>query len=89
MQQVLTYSQEKLEGFTTERAHSEKSLEDSRVIYTQTQQQYSKVRHDIYELEVQISAAKNELIQLQAKRIKIESKLENTEGNLERIEAEI
>ena len=89
LQQVRTYSQKKLEGFTTEKAHSEKSLKDSKVIYTQTQQQYSKVRHDIYELEVQISAAKNELIQLQAKRIKIESKLENTEGNLERIETEI
>ena len=37
------------------------------------------------ELEVQISAAKNELSKLQARRIKIESKLENTEGDLERI----
>ena len=75
LQQVLTYSQEKLEGFTTERAHSEKSLEDSRVIYTQTQQQYSKVRHDIYELEVQISAAKNELIQLRQSELKLNPNL--------------
>jgi len=89
LQQIRTYTQEKLKGFITEQTLSKKSLEGSRVIYTQTQQQYSKVRHEIYEQEVQISATKNELIQLQAKRIKIESKLENTEGNLERIEAEI
>lgn len=43
----------------------------------------------MYEIEVKFSETNNELTQLQTKQIKIESRLENTEGDLERINQEI
>ena len=42
----------------------------------------------MYEIEVKFSEISNELTKLHTKQIKIESRLENTEGDLERINKE-
>ncbi len=86
---MLTNSRSKLESFDDELANSSRILEDSKKQYSQIQQQYNKERHELYEIELQLSAANNELGTLQTQRIKIESRLENTEGDLERINDEI
>jgi chromosome segregation protein len=89
LDELLDSSRKKLASFDDDLAKSEKALEDSKKKYGQIQQQYNRERHDLYEVEVQLSATNNELNQLQTKRIKIESRLENTEGDLERINDEI
>lgn len=86
---LLSNSRTKLESFDDDLDKSGKTLEESKKKYSQIQQQYNRERHDLYEIEVQLSATNNELSQLQTKRIKIESRLENTEGDLERINEEI
>ena len=86
---LLSNSRAKLESFDEDLDKSGKTLEESKKKYSQIQQQYNRERHDLYEIEVQLSATNNELTQLQTKRIKIESRLENTEGDLERINEEI
>tara|TARA_R110002096_G_scaffold303080_11_gene498116 strand:- start:22543 stop:26058 length:3516 start_codon:yes stop_codon:yes gene_type:complete len=86
---MLTNSKSKLESFDDELANSSRILEESKKQYSQIQQQYNKERHELYEIELQLSAANNELGTLQTQRIKIESRLENTEGDLERINDEI
>ncbi|GAB5407755.1 MAG: chromosome segregation protein SMC [Balneolaceae bacterium] len=86
---LLSNSRTRLESFDEDLEKSEKILEESKKKYSQIQQQYNRERHELYELEVQLSATNNELNQLQTKRIKIESRLENTEGDLERINDEI
>ncbi|MCG8372721.1 MAG: chromosome segregation protein SMC [Balneolales bacterium] len=86
---LLGSSRSKLEGFDKELDKSEKILDESKKKYGQVQQQYNKERHELYELEVEFSAATNELNKLQTQQIKIESRLENTEGDLERINEEI
>ncbi|MEX0608080.1 MAG: chromosome segregation protein SMC [Balneolaceae bacterium] len=87
--ELLESSRKKLESFDDDLAKSEKALSDSKKKYGQIQQQYNRERHELYELEVQLSSTNNELNQLQTKRIKIESRLENTEGDLARINEEI
>ncbi len=86
---MLSNSKSKLESFDDELTNSSRILEESKKQYSQIQQQYNKERHELYELELQLSAANNELGTLQTQRIKIESRLENTEGDLERINDEI
>lgn len=87
--ELLESSRQKLESFDDELMKSEQALEDSKKKYGHIQQQYNRERHELYEIEVQLSASNNELNQLQTARIKIESRLENTEGDLERINDEI
>ncbi|MFA5669734.1 MAG: chromosome segregation protein SMC [Balneolaceae bacterium] len=86
---MLANSQSKLSSFDEELETSQNILETSKKQYSLIQQQYNKERHQLYEIELQLSAANNELGTLQTKRIKIESRLENTEGDLERINNEI
>lgn len=86
---MLANSQSKLSSFDEELETSQNILESSKKQYSLIQQQYNKERHQLYEIELQLSAANNELGSLQTKRIKIESRLENTEGDLERINNEI
>ena len=86
---LLKNSRTKLASFDEDLEKSEQVLEDSKKKYSQIQQQYNRERHELYELEVQLSATNNELNQLQTTRIKIASRLENTEGDLERINEEM
>ena len=86
---LLQNSRSKLESFDEDLEKSEQVLEESKKKYSQIQQQYNRERHELYELEVQLSATNNELNQLQTAKIKIESRLENTEGDLERINEEM
>ena len=78
-----------METFDDDLNKSENILTDSKKKYSEIQQQFTRERHDLYELEIQLSSANNELTKLQQNRIKIESRLENTEGDLERIDNEI
>jgi len=89
LRELFERNQKKLESFSDDLDKSEQALNDSKKRYTEIQQQFTRERHDVYELEVQVSSANNELKKLQESRIKIESRLENTEGDLERIDKEI
>ncbi len=82
-------SSRKLEGFSDELKQSESSLDESKERFTELQQQYSKVRHELFELEISVSSISQKLSAVQSNRIKLESKLENSEDDRERIRNEI
>jgi chromosome segregation protein len=80
-----TGSVEKLESFSLDLEKSENSLKESKTRFTDVQQQYTKIRHQLYELEIESSDANKKLNNIQTERIRLESKLENTEDDLSRI----
>jgi chromosome segregation protein len=79
----------KLESFSADLDKSEKSLKESKTRFTEVQQQYTRIRHQLYELEIETSDINNKLNNIQTERIRLESKLENTEDDLSRILADI
>ncbi len=89
LKDLLDSNVKKLDSFEDDRKKSENILKESKTKYTDLQQQYSKERAELYEQEVQLSSISNEINKLQESRIKIESRLENTEGNLQRIDTEM
>lgn len=78
-----------LEGLFFEQKQSETSLVSSKETFSEVQQNYSKVRHDLYELEISISKVNQKLTALQSNRIKLESRLENSEHDALRISRDI
>jgi len=82
-------STRKLESFSDELDNSEGSLNESKERFTELQQQYSKVRHELFELEISVSSINQKLSSVQSNRIKLESKLENSEDDRERIRNDI
>ncbi|MEX0769117.1 MAG: chromosome segregation protein SMC [Balneolaceae bacterium] len=86
---VRNESIQKLEDFSQNLEKSEQNLKESRERFTDVQQQYTRERHQLYELEIASSDATRELNELRTERIKLESKLENTEDDLARILKEI
>ncbi|MEX1062051.1 MAG: chromosome segregation protein SMC [Balneolaceae bacterium] len=85
LEKVKESSREQLDNFSSDLDASEKSLKESRDRFTEVQQQYTGVRHRIYELEIETGDAGRKLSDLQTERVKLESKLENTEDDLTRI----
>lgn len=85
LQELKTASIKKLENFSDEMEASEKSLKESKERFTDLQQKYTKVRHELYELEIAISDANQKLSTLKSSQIKWESKLENSEDDQVRI----
>ncbi|MFH5834001.1 chromosome segregation protein SMC [Halalkalibaculum sp. DA384] len=79
----------KLDSFHIELDRAENNLSQSKVKYSEIQQQFSSERNVLSELEQQHSATSRKLNELQNKRIRIESRLENTEEDLQRIANEI
>jgi chromosome segregation protein len=79
----------KLENFSDEKERSEQSLKESKERFTEVQQQFTKIRHELYELEISISDANQKLSALQSNRIKLESKLENSEDDQLRVDRDI
>lgn len=88
LREAFKSSQHKLETFDTDLEKAEKNLAESKERYSEIQQQYTTDREGLDELEKTFSQTNSELNDLQTKRIKIESRLENTEGDLIRIREE-
>ncbi|PWN06152.1 chromosome segregation protein SMC [Rhodohalobacter mucosus] len=89
LEQLREQSISKLENFSDERERSALSLKESKEKFADVQQQFTKVRHELYELEIEISDLSRKLSGLQSDRIKIESRLENTEDDQLRIDGDI
>ncbi|MEX0639335.1 MAG: chromosome segregation protein SMC [Balneolaceae bacterium] len=79
----------RFESISSELEKSESSLKESRERFSEVQQQFTKERHELYELEISTSDASGKVDELRAARIKLESRIENTEGDLNRIDREI
>lgn len=86
---MLQNSREKLDSFDDKLEKAQEILNSTKKQYSLYQQQYNKERHQLYQVEIDLSSTNNELNSLHTKRIKIESRLENTEGDLERLDNEI
>lgn len=80
---------DQMEEMEEELERSERSLEQSKQRFNEIQQQFTRERHQLYELEIATANQKKEQSSLQTDRIRLESKLENTEGDRARIESEI
>jgi chromosome segregation protein len=89
LEELRESSIKKLENFSDEKERSEKSLKESKEKFADVQQQFTKIRHELYELEISISDASQKLSGLQSDRIKLESKLENSEDDQLRIDRDI
>ncbi|MEX0593200.1 MAG: chromosome segregation protein SMC [Balneolaceae bacterium] len=79
----------RLQEMEEELERSESSLEQSKQRFNEIQQQYTRERHQLYELEISTAEHKKEQSALHTDRIRLESRLENTEGDRARIESEI
>ncbi len=89
LEELRESSIKKLENFSDEKERSEKSLKESKQKFADVQQQFTKIRHELYELEISISDASRKLSGLQSDRIKLESKLENSEDDQLRMDRDI
>ncbi len=89
LQDLREASIKKLENFSDDNEQSEKSLQDSKKRFTELQQQFTKVQHELYEVEIAVSDVNQKLSSLQSSRIKLESKLENSEDDQLRIDRDI
>ena len=78
-------SEKKLANISGEKERSENSLKQSKETFSEVQQKYSKLRHELYELDIAISDSGRKLTGLQSSRIKLESKLENSQDDEYRI----
>ena len=88
--QTLKQTNEKqLNNFADTLEQSENSLQKSKETFNALQQQYTKVRHELYELEISVGDVNKELRELQSDRIKLESKLENSDDDQLRISRDI
>jgi chromosome segregation protein len=89
LEQLKKESINKLENFSDEKEKSEQSLKSSKERFNEVQQKFTKVRHELYELEIELSDVNKKLSGLQSNRIKLESKLENSEDDQLRIDRDI
>ncbi|MGM0547004.1 MAG: chromosome segregation protein SMC [Bacteroidota bacterium] len=89
LREAFKSSEKKLNAFDDDLEKAEKNLTESKERYSEIQQQYSAEQDELNTLERAFSQANQDLNDLQTKRIKIESRLENTEGDLIRIREEI
>jgi chromosome segregation protein len=89
LQELKVTNEKQLTNFSDTLEQSEKSLQDSKETFNALQQQYTKVRHELYEHEISVSNVNKELRELQSARIKLESKLENSEDDQLRINRDI
>ncbi|TVQ65555.1 MAG: chromosome segregation protein SMC [Balneolaceae bacterium] len=78
-----------LEKLVEEIRKSEKSLNQSKETFSEVQQKYASKRHQLYELEITVSDLNQKLTGLQSSRIKLESRLENSEDDHSRIAKDI
>lgn len=89
LQKLKTGNEKLLKNLTEEKATSEKSLQNSKDTFSEVQQKYTKIRHELYELEISISDMNQKLNTLQSNRIKLESKLESSDDDQIRIAQDI
>ncbi len=89
LRELFRNSQSKLESFEKDLQKAEQNLKDSKEQYSSVQQKYSSVRENLRQLEQEFSDTNRQLNDLQSEKIRIESKLENTEGDIVRIREEI
>ncbi len=89
LQQLKATNEKQLENFSDTQDQSEKSLKESKEKFNELQQQYTRIRHELYELEIAVSDTNKKLRELQSDRIKLESKLENSEDDRVRINRDI
>jgi len=89
LQQLKKTNEKQLHNFSGIQEQSAKSLQESKETFNQLQQRYTRIRHELYELEISVSNTNKKLRDLQSNRIKLESKLENSEDDRIRINREI
>ncbi|CAN5314861.1 chromosome segregation protein SMC [soil metagenome] len=89
LQQLKATNEKQLDNFSDTQDQSEKSLKDSKEKFNKLQQQYTQIRHELYELEIAVSDVNKKLRELQSDRIRLESKLENSEDDRIRINRDI
>jgi chromosome segregation protein len=89
LEKLRAQSIQKLENFSSEKERSEQSLKSSKERFNEVQQHFTKIRHELYELEIELSDANKKLNDLQSSRIKLESKLENSEDDRLRIDRDL
>jgi len=78
----------KLDTFEEKLEKAEENLRESKEQFSNVQQQFSKERSDLNELENRHRQAVDERNEIQAKRIRLESRIENSSEDLERIQRE-
>lgn len=89
LREIFESTRKKLESFDEELQKAGKNLQNSKQRYTEIQQKFAAGRDEQSLLEQKLGLANRELNDLQNKRIRIESRLENTEEDLARIGNEI
>ncbi len=87
LKELYARSRKKLEAFDQDLEKSDKSLKESKEKFAEVQQQYTRLRHQIYELEIESGETSGKLNDLKTEEIRLESRLENTEDDLTRISA--
>lgn len=87
--ELRTASRNELEKLSAKRDQSAKSLEESGKTFSSLQKSYSDLRRELFELEVAISAKGKKHQDMRSRRIKLESRLENSEGDQKRVQTEI
>jgi chromosome segregation protein len=85
LEELKAASENRLAAFSDEKEKSEKALGQSKETFTDVQQKYAGVRHELYEIDISISNVNQKLTGLQSSRIKLESKLESSEDDELRI----
>lgn len=88
LRELFESSSKQLDTFDADLKKAQHNLEDSKEKYAAIQQAFAKKRDDLKELEQTQEQANHELNQLQTRRIKIESRLENTHEEISRLKTE-
>lgn len=78
-----------LEQLDEELQQSEKTLEDSRKGFRDVQQNYSRVREELLEAEIESSRIEAELRELITHQVRLESRMESAGDNAERSRADL
>jgi chromosome segregation protein len=88
LRELFESSKKQLDSFDKELKTAQKNLESSKERYGSIQQEYSSERDDLVGIVQAYDDANHELSQLQTKRIKIETRLENRDEEIDRLKIE-
>ena len=89
LQELRTTRRGELEKLSAKRDQSAASLEESGKTFSGLQKAYTELRKELFDLEVAISAKGKKHQDMRSNRIRLESRLENSEGDQKRVQGEI
>lgn len=89
LESLLAASIEALEQLDEELQQSEKTLEESRKGFRDVQQNYSRVREELLEAEIETSRIEAELRELITRQVRLESRIESAGDDAERSRSDL